>query len=252
MNIQQRRRRSDRQHAAYQAEACLRGHRLHHSRQGRVHESRPVGERSRRQMDDPRSRKARRPQARRPGAGSDRRQYRYRSCRRSERARVPDTDPYPGNPEPGKERHASAMRRRADRSAGVALQQSEQLPACRQKAGRASAQERAERRAVRRSMEQSRQRQGALRFDRSGNLAADRRQDRRLHLLGRHRRHAGRHQPLSEGKAPGHRQRLRRSAGLRDVRTVQARPGQIDAGRFDHRRHRARPRHARDRNSQGR
>ena len=82
-------------------------------------------------------------------------------------------------------------------------------------------------------------------FDRPGNLGADRRQDRRLHLLGRHRRHAGRHQPLSEGKEPGHRQRLRRSAWLCDVRTVQARQRQIDAGRLDHRRHRARPRHAR-------
>ena len=79
------------------------------------------------------------------------------------------------------------------------------------------AQERAERRVVRRSVEQSRQRQGALRFDRSGNLAADRRQDRRLHLLGRHRRHAGRHQPVSEGKEQGHRRRLRRSAWFCDV-----------------------------------
>src|SRR5713101_1865112 len=50
-----------------------------------------------------------------------------------------------------------------------------------------------------------------------GKLAADRRQGRWLHLLGRHWRHAGRHQPLSEGKAPGHRQRLRRSAGRGDV-----------------------------------
>ncbi len=58
------------------------------------------------------------------------------------------------------------------------------------------AQERAERRAVRRSVEQSRQCQGALRIDRPGNLAADRRQDRWLHLLGRHRRHARRHQPV--------------------------------------------------------
>ncbi len=79
------------------------------------------------------------------------------------------------------------------------------------------AQDRAQRRAVRRPVEQSRQRQGALRIDRTGDLAADRRQDRRLHLLGRHRRHAGRHQPLPEGKEQGHRHRLRRSAWLCDV-----------------------------------
>ncbi len=47
--------------------------------------------------------------------------------------------------------------------------------------------------------------------------AADRRQGRRLHLLGRHRRHAGGRQPLSEGEEQGHRHRLRRSAGGRDV-----------------------------------
>ena len=81
-------------------------------------------------------------------------------------------------------------------------------------------------------------------FDRAGDLAADRRQDRRLHLLGRHRRHAGRHQPVPEGKEQGHRDRLRRSARRGDVRMVQARRGQGDAGRIDHRRHRTWPRHA--------
>ena len=107
------------------------------------------------------------------------------------------------------------------------------------------AQDRDERRAVRRPVEQSRQRQGALRFDRPGNLGADRRQDRRLHLLGRHRRHARRHQPLPEGKEQGHRDRRRRSARGGDVRIVQARRRQSRPGRLDHRRHRARPRHAR-------
>ena len=196
-------------------------------------------------MDDPGGREARRPQARRAGGGIDRRQYRHRACGGRERARIPHADPDSGNAEPGKEGHAAAVRRRADRSAGAALRQSEQLSACRAAAGRAASQDRAERRAVRRPVEQSRQRQGALRIHRTGNLGADRRQDRRFYLLGRHRRHAGRHQPLSEGKAPGHRQRLRRSAWLCDVRAVQARHRQIDAGRLDHRRHRARPRHAR-------
>ena len=161
-------------------------------------------------------------------------------------------DPDSGNAEPGKEGHAAAVRRRADRGAGAALFQSEQLSACRTAAGRPASQDRAERRAVRRPVEQSRQRQGALRIHRTGDLGADRRQDRRFYLLGRHRRHAGRHQPLSEGKAPGHRQRLRRSAWLCDVRAVQARHRQIDAGRLDHRGHRTRPRHARHRDREGR
>ena len=56
-----------------------------------------------------------------------------------------------------------------------------------------------------------------------------------------------------EGEEQGH----RRSAcadppGRCDVRIVQARRGQSDAGRLDHRRHRARPRHARHRDRQGR
>ena len=68
----------------------------------------------------------------------------------------------------------------------------EQLPAHRPPPRRRAAQDRAERRAVRRPVEQPRQPQGALSLDRPGNLAADRRQGRRLHLLGRHRRHARR------------------------------------------------------------
>src|SRR5229473_1478754 len=105
-------------------------------------------------MDDPRSREARRPQARRPGGGSDRGQYRHRSCGGGERARLPDVDPYSGNPEPGKEGYVAALRRRIDRSSSTALLESEQLPACRKEAGRSVAQERAERRVVRRSVEQ--------------------------------------------------------------------------------------------------
>ena len=69
----------------------------------------------------------------------------------------------------------------------------EQLPARRAPPRRRAAQDREERRAVRRPVEQPRQPQGALSLDRPGNLAADRRQGRRLHLRGRHRRHARRH-----------------------------------------------------------
>src|SRR6478735_8931192 len=49
-----------------------------------------------------------------------------------------------------------------------------------------------------RPVEQSRQREGAFRIDGSGNLGADRRQDRWVHLLGRHWRHAGGHQLVPE------------------------------------------------------
>jgi cysteine synthase A len=54
-------------------------------------------------------------------------------ARRRQRARLPHADRDPGNPEPGKEGHAAAVRRRAGRGAGAALQQSEQLPARRRR-----------------------------------------------------------------------------------------------------------------------
>ena len=54
-------------------------------------------------------------------------------------------------------------------------------------------------------------------FHRSGNLAADRGQDRWFHLFGRHRRNACGDQRFPEGEKSGHRDRLRRSAGRGDV-----------------------------------
>ena len=83
--------------------------------------------------------------------------------------------------------------------------QSEQLPARRAPPRRGAAQDREERRHLRRPVEQSRQPQGALRLDRPGNLGADRRQGRRLHLLDRHRRHARRRLDLSAREEEGHR-----------------------------------------------
>ena len=62
-----------------------------------------------------------------------------------------------------------------------------------------------------------RQSKGALRFDRSGNLATDRRQGRRLHLLGGFRRNAGGYRRFPERKEQGHRDRLRRPARRGDV-----------------------------------
>ena len=57
---------------------------------------------------------------------------------------------------------------------------------------------------------------------------------------------------VPEGEEQGHRDRLRRSARGRDVRAVQARRGQVDAGRINHRRHRARSRDAHHQAGQGR
>ena len=56
-----------------------------------------------------------------------RRQYRHRPGARRQRARLPHRDRDPGDPEPGEEGHAAALRRRAGRGAGRALRQSQQL-----------------------------------------------------------------------------------------------------------------------------
>ena len=186
--------------------------RLHHSRQGRVHESRRLGEGPSRPADDLGGREARRSQARRPRGRGHRGQHRHWACRGRSGTRLPHADRHPQHPEPGKEGHAAALRRRARRGAGAALQQSEQLPARRAPPRRPAAQDREERRAVRRPVEQPRQPSRALSLDRPGNLRGDARQGRRLHLLGRHRRHARRRLDLSARKEEGHRHRLRRSA----------------------------------------
>ena len=69
--------------------------------------------------------------------------------------------------------------------------------------------------------------------------------DRRLHLRGRHRRHARRRLQLPAREEERRHHRRRRSARRRDVPPVQGRRGQSDRRRLDHRGHRPRPRHAR-------
>jgi len=122
-----RHRRSHRQHAADQAKARVGGDRLHHPRQGRVHESGPVGEGPRGAPDDPGGGGARRAQAGRAGGRGHRRQYRDRACARRQRARLSHPDRHSRYAEPGKEGHAAAVRRRADPGAGGALQRPDEL-----------------------------------------------------------------------------------------------------------------------------
>ena len=69
----------------------------------------------------------------------------------------------------------------------------EQLREALRPARRATGEEREERRDLGQPVRQCRQPARPHRDDRTGNLAADRRQGRRLRLRGRHRRHARRH-----------------------------------------------------------
>ncbi len=52
-----------------------------------------------------------------------------------QRPRLSHADRHPGDPEPGEEGHAAPVRRRTGGGAGGALQQSQQLSACRPTAG---------------------------------------------------------------------------------------------------------------------
>ena len=63
-------------------------------------------------------------------------------------------------------------------------------------------------------------RRGHYRDDRPRDLGPDRRQGRRLHLLGRHRRHAVRRRHRAEGAQPGRQDLPVRPDGLRHLQLV--------------------------------
>src|SRR5262249_62200929 len=100
--------------------------------------------------------------------------------------------------------------------------------------GRTIERGRAEWCSLRRSIEQSRQSLGALSLLRSGNLAADRRQDRWLRLRHWHRWYAGWRIAISARKEKGRSDRLRRPVRRRHVRAVCPRRGHGLTGEFDH------------------
>ncbi len=99
---------------------------------------------------------------------------------------------------------------------------------------------RKERRDLGQPVRQCRQPPGPHRDDRTGNLAADRRQGRRLRLRRRHRRHARRHRHRAEGFQQLRAHRARRSDGRRDLQLLHDRHAQIRR-LLDHRRHRPGP-----------
>ena len=104
MQIRDGSRRGHRPHAADQARAGVGRDRLHHPRQGRVHEPRRLGEGPPRPPDDPGGREARRAQARRPGGRGHRRQHRHRPCARRQRARLSHADRHSRTPRARKRR----------------------------------------------------------------------------------------------------------------------------------------------------
>ena len=170
--------------------------------------------------------------------------------------RLPHADRDPRDAEPGEEGHAAPA---AAPSWSRCRRCPTPIPNNYQHVGRRMADElrktRAERRALRRPVEQPRQPQGPLRLDRAGDLGADRRQGRRLHLLDRHRRHArrrlartcARRRRTSSSASPTRAappcttcSRAGEAKATRAARSPKASgSGRVDA---DHRRHRGRTR----------
>src|SRR6185437_7809967 len=107
---------------------------------------------------------------------------------------------------------------------------------------RAAGKDRAQRRHLGQPVRQRRQPAEPLRNDRAGNLASDRRQDRRLLLRRRHRRHARRRRHGAQGAQPRGSHRACRSNGRRALQLLHDRQAQV-RGFLNHRRHRSGPHH---------
>ncbi len=238
--------RRHRQHAADQAQARVGGDRLHHPRQGRVHEPGPVGEGPPGAADDPGGGEARRAQARRARGRGHRRQYRHRACARRQRARLSHADRHSGHAEPGEEGHAAALRRRAGRGAGGALRQSRTTISM-SAAGSPTSCARASRTACCSPTSgtiSTTARRITSRPARKSGQQTDGKVDGFICSIGTGGTLAGvvdlsaREEDATSSSASPIR-RARRCTTVRPWR------GQGDGGRLDHRGHRARPRHAR-------
>ena len=129
--------RRDRQHAPDPPQQGLGRNRLRDPGQGRVHEPGPVGQGPRRPVHHPRRRTARAAEAGRRHRRGHGRQYRHRADAGRQGAGLPHRHRHSRHAEPGEEGHDQAARRRADRGAGRALQEPQQLRETVGPAGRA-------------------------------------------------------------------------------------------------------------------
>ena len=174
--ICQRNYRSDWQHPADQTQTSFGSDRLHHPRQGRIHESRSVGQGPgglvHHQGRGAKGRVAARRHYRRRHGG----QHRHRPCSGRQCHGLPQRHRHSGNAKPREEGHAAAVRRGIDRSPGGALFQSQQLRKTLRAACRAIGQVRIGRRDLGKSVRQRRQSPRPYRDDGPGNLASNRRQ----------------------------------------------------------------------------
>ena len=190
----------DRQHAADPAEKGLRAHRLHHSGQGRVHESGPVGEGPRGALHHQGRHRLGTAPGRRHHRGRHRRQYRHRPCHGGRRHGLSHRHRHPRDPVAGKEGHPAPDGGRAGAGAGGALQEPQQLREIFRPPGRAPGGRIAGRGHLGQPVRQRGQPARPYRDDGPGDLATDRRECRRLHLRGGLGRHAGRGERCAESQ----------------------------------------------------
>jgi hypothetical protein len=195
---QRRFRRRHRQYPVDPHEPVERADRLRDPRQGRVSESRRVGQGPGGAVDGPRAREVRRAQARRRGGGRHRRQHRDRSGARLQRQGLPVDHLHARYAIPGEGPAPENPGRRGPGSARGSLPRREQLP----ETGRTLRRDPGER-GLGQPVRQRRQPPGPLRVYGPGDMGPDRGPGGRLHLRHRHRRHARRGQPLPEGAVFG-------------------------------------------------
>ena len=248
----QRRGGGGRPYSPHQAAAGLRGDRLHHPRQGRVHEPRPVRQGPGRVVHPAGCHAARHPAPRRHGRGGHGRQHRHRPDRDRQRARLPHRDRHPRDAEPGEEGRPAPARRRADRGAGRALQEPQPVRALLAAAGRDARPRREPNGAIwANQWDNTANRQAHIETTARRDLGRYRRQGRRLRVGGRLGRHAGRLLGRPQGQAQGHPDRAGRRAGRRALQLLHDRRAQV-RGLLHHRRHRPGPRHQEHRRRRGR
>ena len=201
--------------------------------QGGIHESRRVGQGPRRLVDHPRIREERGPQTRRHRGRRDRGQYRHRHCPHLQCARLRVRDLHAGQPVAGEGRHPAYAWRGGPGGQDRTLRRRGELP----EAGRAVRGNTGQR-GLGQPVRQHREHPGALRIDRAGDLATDRRQGERFRLLRGDRRHPGRRLAIPEGAQCRCATGAVRLHGERAVQLRHFRRNGDEPGAVDHRGHR--------------
>ena len=179
---------------------ALRRHGLRDPRQGRVHEPGRLGEGPGRAGDRP-GRGAPRPApARRDHRRGHGGQYRHRARGRRQLPRLPDGHRDAGQPEQDK---VDTLRPTARTSAGAGGARSRtRTTSCTRRGGSRRNWRRAAPNGAVWANQFDNVANRGLREPRPGDLGPDGRPRGRLHLLGRHRRHAGRHRPGPRARNP--------------------------------------------------